>query len=250
MRAGLKTKLTGELSLPSEHFITNVPTLSGKYISFNTKNQTINIMKNSLKALVVVALLAFAGMANAQNSASATATANATIVCPISITNYANLEFGTITNSSTGGTVVVPSMGSTVYTGVAATTGTHAGAAPHAAGFTVGGQGDFGYSIAATITTVMSGGSGSAVLSNLEWSIPNSFVSQVPGNISSGNSWTGSIFPCDIDNDGDAYYQNQSGDDGGCGCVTDDLKVGGTLTLDNAANGTFAGVIDVAVAYN
>jgi hypothetical protein len=235
---GLITKLTGELSLPSEHPITNVLIpIREKYISFNTKNQTINIMKNSLKALVVVAILAVAGLANAQNSASATATANATVVCPISIHNNTNLEFGTITNSASGGTVVVGNGDAVSYSGVANFTGTPAGATPHEADFTVGGEGGFSYSVTPTIATNF-GGSG-ATLSALTW--------EVPANTTGNN-----VFPCENDADNDPYEGvNTPGyDEGTCGCVTDDLKVGGTLTLTSAASGAYSATINVAVAYN
>jgi hypothetical protein len=190
-------------------------------------------MKNSLKALVVVAILAIAGMANAQNSASATATANATIVCPISIVNTSNLEFGTITNSATGGTVVVDAHNNVNYTNVAATTGAHAGATPHAANFNIGGQGQFFYSVTPSITTNF-GGVG-ATLSALTWD--NGSNSQI------------NMFPCDGDNDGDPYA-NDGGEDSPCGCVSDFIKVGGTLTLTSAANGTYSALINVAIAYN
>jgi len=144
-------------------------------------------MKNSLKALVVVAILAIAGMANAQNSASATATANATIVCPISIVNTTNLEFGTITNSATGGSVVVDAYDNVTYNTVAATTGTHAGATPHAANFNIGGQGQFTYTVTPSITNNF-GGTG-ATLSALTWD--------------NGSGTQTAIFPCDPDNDND-----------------------------------------------
>jgi hypothetical protein len=191
-------------------------------------------MKNSLKALVVVAILAIAGMANAQNSASATATANATVVCPIAIHNNTNLEFGTITNSATGGTVVVPANGSATYTNVAATTGSHAGPAPHSADFTISGQGQFFYTVTPTIVTNFAGVG--ATLSNLTWD--NGSFAQI------------AVFPCDPDNDGDAYTDQDEIEDGPCGCVSDNLKVGGTLSLTSAANGVYVATINVQIAYN
>jgi hypothetical protein len=197
-------------------------------------------MKNSLKALVVVAILAIAGMASAQNSANANGTANATIVCPISIVNTSNLQFGTITNTATGGNVVIPANGAAVYTTVAATTGSNAGPAPHSANFNVGGQGAFSYSVAPTIVTNF-GGTG-ASLSLLTYAI---------GPSGSGGSGNG-VFPCDADNDGDPYEGIVAGGDDmtGCGCVTDVIKVGGKLTLTSAANGVYSATINVAIAYN
>jgi len=197
-------------------------------------------MKNSLKTLVVLAILAVAGLANAQNSASATATANATVVCPISISDKTNLEFGTITNSATGGTLVVDAANGTTYTNIAATTGAHAGATPHAACFTVGGEGTFTYSIAPTISGIF-GGVG-ATLSNLTWAVG-------PGGAGGANSPAASSFPCDGDNDGGDVYDAQA-EDSGCGCVTDVLNVGGTITLTSAASGVYVGQINVAIAYN
>lgn len=193
-----------------------------------------------MKTLVVLAILAIAGLANAQNSANANATANATVICPISIHNNSNLEFGTITNSAAGGTVTVPTSGAATYSGVVATTGSHAGPTPHSADFTVGGQGAFGYTVTSTIVTNFSGVG--AVLSNLTWAVPAS-----PGG-------TTTIFPCDSDNDGgagDAYEGTAPGsDDQACGCVTDDLKLGGKITLTSAANGAYSATVNVAIAYN
>jgi len=196
-------------------------------------------MKNSLKVLVMLAILAIAGLAEAQNSANTNAQANAVVYCPISIHNNTNLEFGTITNSASGGNVVVPPTGAVQYNGVVATTGTHAGATPHPADFTIGGQAAFGYNLATTIATPF-GGSG-ATLSALTWKAPN-------------NPTNNNVFPCDSDNDGggaDSYEGYAPGlDDIGCGCVTDDIKVGGTITLTSAANGAYAATINVAIAYN
>jgi len=194
-------------------------------------------MKNSLKTLVVLTILAVAGLANAQNSANANATANATIVCPISITDVSNLEFGTITNSAAGGSLTVSAAGATTYSGVVATTGSHAGNTPHAAKFNVGGQGTFSYSITPSITTNFSGGP--ALLSNLTVSV---------GPSGAGGTGPSAYFPCDPENDGDAY-SGDSADDL-CGCVTDILCVGGKLTLTSAASGTYSALINVQIAYN
>jgi len=210
-----KTKLTGELPLPDERFITNVLTPFGiKYISFNTKNQTINIMKNSMKTLVVLAILAIAGLANAQSSANANATANATIICPISITNTHNLEFGTIVNGPSGGTETVSTADVASYTGtgVAGYTGSIAHNTPQAADFTVGGQGGFSYSITPSIVTNF-GGTGATL-----------------GSLTSS--------------------QGASNTFSGTACTTNTLDIGGTITFTAAANGAYSATINVAVAYN
>jgi hypothetical protein len=204
-------------------------------------------MKNSLKTLLVLTLLAVAGLANAQNSANDNGAANAVVICPITIHNTTNLQFGTITNSASGGSVTVPPIGSAVYSGVVATTGSHAGATPHSANFNDGGEGSYSYSITPTIITNFSGGP--AILSNLTVSV---------GTGGAGGTGPSAYFPCDPNNpqdvnggpngDGDAY----SGDtaDDVCGCVTDHICVGGKLTLTSAAGGTYAAVINVAIAYN
>ncbi len=70
-------------------------------------------MKNSIKILAALAVLGFAGNAFAQASATATGTANATIIKPITITPSSprtnvtpgTLDFGTIIGSASGGTV-------------------------------------------------------------------------------------------------------------------------------------------------
>jgi len=190
-------------------------------------------MNNSLKTLVVLALIAFAGLANAQNSAQTTVTANATVICPISIKDNTNLEFGTITNSATGGNEVVPPNGSPVYTTVAATTGSHAGSTPHSADLTITGQGNYSYLFTPTVTTDFSGGP--ATLINLTWA-----------NGSGGNSK--SLFPCDSDNDNDSYSGDFSDDK--CGCVTDHIKLGGEILLTSAANGIYSATVTAAIAYN
>lgn len=171
-------------------------------------------MKNSMKTLVVLAILAIAGLANAQSSANANATANATIVCPISIVNTANLEFGTIVNTSTGGTMTVATNDGTSFTGgLSSYTGSAAHATPHAADFTVGGQSGFSYSITPTIVTNF-GGSGATL-----------------GTLTSSQGST-----------------NTFGTGGGC--VTNVLDIGGTITITSAASGAYSATINVAVAYN
>jgi hypothetical protein len=197
-------------------------------------------MKNSLKALVVVAILAIAGMASAQNSANADATANATVVCPIKITNTHSLDFGTITNSATGGTVVVTPAGTATYTNVVATTGSHASPV-HEADFTIGGESGFTYTVTNTIVTNFTPPGGAALISALTWQ--------------NGSGQQIKVFPCDADNDGgiingapDSY--DLSDDGPGCGCVSDVIKVGGTLTITSAAEGVYTGKINCAIAYN
>lgn len=63
-------------------------------------------MKKSFM-LVAVALLAFAGSALAQNSASTTSTASARIIRPIAVFAEEQLNFGSFFSGATAGTVVV-----------------------------------------------------------------------------------------------------------------------------------------------
>jgi len=175
-------------------------------------------MKNSIKALVVVALLAIAGMANAQSSANANATANATIICPISIIDNAtqgNLEFGTIVNGPSGGTETVTAAGVSSFTGtgVSGYTGSAPHNAPHAAHFTVGGQSGFNYSVATTLVTDFGSGVTLTGLTN-----------------SQGTQATFASTPV--------------------GCVTNQMTVGGTINFGSAAGGAYTAQINVAVAYD
>jgi len=121
-------------------------------------------MNNTFKALVAVAVLAIAGLANAQNSASASATANATIICPIAIVNEANLNFGNVVSGN--GTAHVDNTNSETYTGAIAP-GANAGS-HSAAQFNVTGQSGSTYAITMTpasgTLTVTDGGANSATV--------------------------------------------------------------------------------------
>lgn len=102
-------------------------------------------MKNLNKILIATfALVGFAANSNAQSTATATATAE--IVAPISITRDAHMNFGNIAvNSTTAGTVVLPTSGSRTKTGgvtLPAVTGSFAPAA-----FTISGQGNYTYDL-------------------------------------------------------------------------------------------------------
>ena len=104
-------------------------------------------MKNFTKFLVAASGLVIASFgANAQQTSSATATASATIITPISIVKTVDLNFGNVTvSASAGGTVVMAPAGTRTTTGsvsLPATTGS-----PTAASFTVSGQGNYTYSI-------------------------------------------------------------------------------------------------------
>ncbi len=103
-------------------------------------------MKNYYK-LALIALLvigASISQANAQETAEATATANATIIAPIQIAQAADMHFGNIVATSSGGTVVLGTDDSRTESGVQlpATTGT-----VNAASFTVTGEGSYTFDI-------------------------------------------------------------------------------------------------------
>jgi hypothetical protein len=85
-------------------------------------------MKNAIKALVLVALVAFAGIANAQNSASTTGTATARIIRPITLTANHDLAYGNfIPPASSAGTIVMSPAGVETYAPTAMQPGTQAG---------------------------------------------------------------------------------------------------------------------------
>jgi len=103
-------------------------------------------MKNAIKALVLVALFAIAGIANAQNSASTNGTATARIIRPVTITKNTNLNFGNVLAPNSGtGTVVVSPAGTPTYTPAGIQPGTQGGlgGAITAGQFTVTGEPGF-----------------------------------------------------------------------------------------------------------
>lgn len=108
------------------------------------KKQTTMKNLNKLIATAMV-LVGFATTLNAQSTASATATA--TIVTPISITKTGtDLNFGNIAVGSIGGTVTVAPDGSRTKTGGLTLPPTNLGTVS-AAQFTVTGNNDYTYSI-------------------------------------------------------------------------------------------------------
>jgi hypothetical protein len=107
-----------------------------------------NKMKNFTKVFAIaIAMFGFAASSFAQNNVSATATASATIVNPISIASSANINFGDIAvQSNTAGTVVLASDGERTATdGV--TLPSSATTTTSAAEFTVQGEGAYSYAI-------------------------------------------------------------------------------------------------------
>jgi len=100
-------------------------------------------MKKALVGAAIVAAVAFTGAANAQ-SASATFSANARIVTPISIAKTADMNFGDVVPSGSAGTVVLTTAGSRSTTG-GVNLGNGFGVTQ--ATFTVSGQGSSTYAI-------------------------------------------------------------------------------------------------------
>ena len=111
-----------------------------------------------MKKLIFIATLMFAFTAATFAQVSATATASATIVGPIGITNTANMNFGNVAVSAVAGTVVLTPAGVRSTTGgctLPAITGTVAAGA-----FNVTGAANYTYAITlpAVATTITSGG--------------------------------------------------------------------------------------------
>jgi len=106
-------------------------------------------MNNTFKALVAIAILAIAGLAEAQNSASASATANATIICPIKLVKDFDLNFGNVVSGS--GTATVDNSNNESYSGNIAP-GSNPGS-HNAAEFKVTGQAGASYAISMTPAT-------------------------------------------------------------------------------------------------
>jgi hypothetical protein len=116
----------------------------------------------------------------AQQTASATATASATIITPISISKTADMNFGNIAvSASAGGTVVLAPAGTRSTTGsvsLPATTGS-----PAAAAFTVTGQGNYTYAITLPSTATLTDGASHNMTAGTFTSNPSS-----TGTLSSG----------------------------------------------------------------
>ncbi len=138
-------------------------------------------MKQMKKVIIAaIAIFGSATLVNAQSTA--TATASATIVTPISISKTSDMSFGNISvQSGTGGIVILAPNGSRTRTAgvtLPAITGTVS-----AAGFTVSGEGNYTYDITlpSTVTLTHSGG--------VQTMAANSFTSNPSGTgqLSSGS---------------------------------------------------------------
>jgi hypothetical protein len=148
--------------------------------------------------------------------ATATATASAVIVTPVSVTNTANLSFGSFDPGTTG-TVTVDTTGARHASGV-----TLAGGTPGAAEMTISGQSGLSYSIsyAGTSTSLRNGADtlDMVIVSDLGGAATSSGAPVVSGTL-------------------------------GAGPAT--LRIGGILSVSNPGNqpGAYTGIIAVAVQY-
>lgn len=131
-----------------------------------------------MKKLFAISVLFVAFAAGAFAQLSATATASATIVTPLSITNAADMNFGNVAVGAGGGTVALSTAGARSITGDCAlptVTGT-----VQAAAFTIAGEPGTSYTItlpaaAATIT------SGANTMTVDTWSGNIASPSTIPG---------------------------------------------------------------------
>ena len=116
-------------------------------------------MKKITILAATIALVSIAGTTFAQQTSSATASASATVITPISISKTVDMNFGNVAVGSSLGTVVLATAGTRTSTGgvsLPATTGS-----PTAASFTVTGQGNYTYAITlpSTALTITDGAS-------------------------------------------------------------------------------------------
>lgn len=189
-------------------------------------------MKNSIKTLVVLAMVAFAGSVFAQVS-TADGLIKTCTICPISITHNqgAALDFGTliVTDNTVDQTVTVPADGSapTYSAGVVQYHGSNIHSEPATDQFTINGEAGYHFDLrvpnwTSTNPEVLPGSHGTVFLTN---SLPLESQRQfgsVPGS-----------------------------EPGTMGCVTMPLGVGGTFTIPaGAPTGDTELPYQVQVSYN
>ncbi|PQJ76271.1 DUF4402 domain-containing protein [Polaribacter glomeratus] len=134
--------------------------------------------KTIISFFTICMIVGISNNLNAQNTATESADASATIITPITITNTADLNFGDIIDGT--GTVTLSPAGVRT-TDYQAFSGTQAGTVT-AASFGITGQGDYTYSITLPTSDVTLTETGSATM------IVNAFVSDPSGTgtLSSG----------------------------------------------------------------
>jgi len=173
-------------------------------------------MNNSIKSLVVLAIVLIAGTTFAQgNTSSATGTASANVICPISLSTDRALAFGNILAGT--GTITVANtdnLGPAVYSSDAVHPGSQNGSIS-SAHFHVIGQSGYNFSITTPASTTVINGT-----STLSVAL-------------SGSAASGTL-----------------SQEGGC-TATADFWVGGTLTdSPTAASGPYTGSWSETVTYN
>ncbi len=131
-------------------------------------------MNNIVKVIAVAAIAIFANTTSSFAQASATASASATIITPISIAKSVDMNFGNIAvSASTSGTVVLDTKGARTTGGAGgvtlpATTGTVA-----AAEFIVSGEASYTYAITLPATATLADGKGNTMGVNTFTSYPS-----------------------------------------------------------------------------
>lgn len=116
-------------------------------------------MMKKLFALSVI-LIAFTVVAFSQSSASASAAA--TIYAPITIATDADMDFGTLASSATGGTCILPPVGDRTTTGGI----TLMGGTPLAARFTITGRAGQFYSLVLPSSATVSDGTNTMTIND------------------------------------------------------------------------------------
>lgn len=177
-------------------------------------------MKNKFRILPAIVLLmtglAFSATAQSGDPVEETATATATIITPLTLTNAGDMNFGNITATEAGGTVVLAAAGTRTAAGVQlpATSGTVSSAS-----FTVAGEASYAYTVTLPTSHTLTETVGGTATMSL-----GTFTSSLAENTAS------------LDGSGDGSF-----------------TVGATLTLAaNQASGTYTNAtgFTVAVAYN
>jgi hypothetical protein len=199
--------------------------------TFVQHNHSTTTMKNTF--LAIVAIITFAGMANAQLTSSATATANARIICPLAITHTSGqdneLNFGCLINNG-GGTATMTNAGLGVLTttpNLYSYTGTNGGCnLDFATGAVFHLTGEVGFSYNAVASDPSGAG----------WSVDLTYNN----DINAGN----------VVNDLSAGVNNTILGENEIGCSSYVVHVGGTLSVMPGFYGTINSPFTVTVQYN
>jgi len=118
---------------------------------------------NKVKIIVTFALLALAGSVNAQNQQTATASAHAWIVCPISLAKVSDIYWGKLVSSPNGSATINAATNGETY-GNGADPGNTLHGFQTRAEFKVTGQGGETYNISHTnFPTIVSDGAGNTM---------------------------------------------------------------------------------------